>query len=136
MEQSQRDEFKTLFCEQFNCPPAKYAENAFRRCLYPHARVLAPIIHLLAPSYFTLDYELLQGLSAAVDLTDVRACVDNFSQANSWSGSFFRTVLRLRVSGRRTTRLADQLFQEAERSQPFAEEAAASGGGGSANHRR
>ena len=106
--------FKTLFCEQFRCPPSDYEEQAFLRFLYWHARLLAPIVRLLNPSFFTHDFAFVQYLGGATSSRDVNAEMMAFQDTIHGNSSFMRTGLRIRVSGRKAAGLAQELL-EAER---------------------
>ena len=112
---------QSLFCERFGCSEAEYEERAFKRCLYWHARLLAPALRLLSPGLFDWDFKFIRYLGAATDWREAKTDVNNFHVLNDGTPSFWRELLRLRVSGRKATELAYQLFsaphpaQEGER---------------------
>jgi hypothetical protein len=108
-------EFKTLFCEAFNCPPAEYEERAFRMCLPWYARWLAPVFRKANADFFAEDFRFLRYLGAATDGREANAEVMAFQDTNRAKGSFLRIGLRIRVSGRIAAGLAQQLFPDAPR---------------------
>ena len=108
-----RLDFKTLFCAHFRCPDSEYELRAFRKCLYPRARLLAPIIHKLNPDLFAEDFNFIQYLGATTGVREANEELQAFEDVNRDKPGLFRTGLRLRVSGRKAVRLAHQLFSEA-----------------------
>jgi hypothetical protein len=105
-------QLKELFCERFDCPPSEYEERAFRKCLYLHARPLAPLIRLISPNFFAEDFKFMRYLGDSTSLREVRVDRMNFHDANRSNPKFLRTALRIRVSGRKATRLAQRLYAE------------------------
>jgi len=105
-----RQTFQFLFCQQFNCPISEYEDRAFRECLYWHARWLAPVVRRLKPDFFVEDCKFIRYLGASTDLRDTNADLMNFRDANLGPPDFWRTTLKIRVSGRKARRLAQQLF--------------------------
>jgi len=108
-----RPPFRSLFCERFQCASSDYEEKAFRKCLYFHARLLAPLIRRINPDFFFEDFKFIAYLGSSTGIREVSADVLNFNDANRANRSLWRTGLRIRVSGRKATRLAYDLFTEA-----------------------
>ena len=111
-----RREFKALFCERFHCPPEEYERRAFKRCLYAHARLLAPVARVLSRDYFAEDLMFVGYLGATTGLREANTEVLTFQDANRAKPNLWRTGLRIRVSGRKAASLAQQLFSAAHRS--------------------
>ena len=107
--------FNALFCDRFRCPTASYEERAFRKCLYWHARLLAAGVRKVKLDFFAEDLKFIRNLGAVTGLREASAEAEDFQQANRARPSFFRTGLRIRVSGRKASRLAHVLFSEARR---------------------
>lgn len=105
-----RQKFQLLVCQRFNCPTSEYEEGVFRKCLYWHARLLAPVVRRLKPDFFTVDFEFIRYLGESTGLREAGADLLNFRDANLGKSSFWRTGLKIRVSGRKASRLAQQLF--------------------------
>jgi len=57
--------------------------------------------------------KFIRYLGAATDWQEAKTDVNNFHVLNDGKPSFWREALRLRVSGRKATKLAKQLFSEA-----------------------
>jgi hypothetical protein len=106
-------EFKTLFCERFNCPPADYEARAFGWLLYRHARVVARLIRSMWPEFFERDFEFLRALGRVTDAREADAEAMLFRDTEHYHGGFLRRRWRIRVSGRKATALASELFREA-----------------------
>ena|SRR5579862_1775249 len=106
---------KSLFCEKFGCPPGDYEERAFRKCLYWHARVLAPVIRVVKPDFFQEDLKLIGYLGEAEGVRDATADLVEYSYLNRAHGRFMHANLNLRVSGKKASQMVNQLFQQASR---------------------
>jgi hypothetical protein len=105
--------FKSLFCQKFGCPPAEYEERAFRKCLYWHGRILAPVVRTIKRDFFLEDFKFIRYLGDSLGVREATVDVKNYNDVNRASGSWLRTDLKIRVSGRKANRLLYQLFQEA-----------------------
>ena len=104
--------FRRLFCERFGCTEAEYAERALEMCLYPQAKMVAPILRILSPRYFAGDLQFLDYLGNTPDMREADVEVRNYSQMNQLQRGFLRHGLRLRISGRRVAKLAASTFEE------------------------
>ena len=115
-------QFKTLFCERYKCSPSEYEERAFRKCLYWHARLLAPVLRLLSPGLFSADFKFINYLGETAGGREASAEALDFQDANRAKPNFLRTGLKIRVSGQKAASLARRLFAEAHaRERPKAE---------------
>ena len=54
-----------LFCQRFHCPLSEYEDRAFRKCLYWHARMLAPVVRRLKPDFFAEDLKFKDFVAGA-----------------------------------------------------------------------
>lgn len=106
-------EFRSLFCKRFNCPTSEYEERAFKECLYWHARLLAPVLRRVKPDYFAEDFKFIGYLGEVTGVREAKANAADFQDANLARPSFWRRRLKIRVSGRKATGLAYELFSEA-----------------------
>ena len=105
--------FKSLFCEKFKCPPEDYEERAFRLSLYPHARMLAPVIRAVYPGFFGEDIKFIRYLGEAMDARQAKVDVMDFKDTDRKNWRLLHSGLRIRVSHRKARRLAFRLFAEA-----------------------
>jgi hypothetical protein len=103
-------DFKSRFCEEFGCAPAQFEERAFAECLYPVARLLAPVIRILRPNYFAPDLALIGYLGKSPSRRNAMNELAAFMESNEARGSFARKTLRIRISARRTSQLTARLF--------------------------
>ena len=102
--------FQSLFCERFKCPASEYEARAFRKCLYWHARLLAPVVRMLNSDFFAADLKFIRYLGAATDLQEATVDLLNFRDLTLRNRGSWRTDLRIRVSGRKAGRLVHELF--------------------------
>lgn len=116
------DQFRSLFRERFNCPDPQYEERALGKCLYWHAKLLSPLLLRVRPEFFAPDFNFIRYLGEATRMQEVRADAAGFRETNLARRSFWRTTVRIRVSGRKATRLAQELFSDARRTNPPARE--------------
>lgn len=103
-------DFRTLFCERFGCPPSEYEERIFRQCLYAHAKLLAPLARRLNPEFFKTDFKLLQYLGLTTTPQEITNELADFRDANHKRKNFFRTGLKIRVSGRKVASVAQKVY--------------------------
>lgn len=105
-------EFKVLFCERYRCSPAEFEERAFRQLLYWHARMLAPLVRKISPEFFEEDFRFIGYLGGTTGLREAKANAADFKDTNLAKASFWRTGLRIRVSGMKAIKLAHQLLSQ------------------------
>jgi hypothetical protein len=103
-------QLQVLFCQRFHCDRAEFEERALRKCLYWHARLLAPLLRWLRPGYFDKDMKFIRYLGAATDWEEAKVDINNFYLVNIGKPTLGRQDFRLRVSGRKASRLARELF--------------------------
>lgn len=107
---SNRD-LRSLFCERYKCPPSEFDKRALRKCLYLHARILAPVLSLLNPSLFERDFVFINYFGKAKNLQDVTAEGEALHYQDGTKPIFARSALRLRISSRKAHKLAAKLFE-------------------------
>lgn len=103
-------QFQLLFCQRFKCPASEYEARAFRKCLYWHARLLAPVLRMVKSDFFAADFKFIRYLGAATDLQEATVDLLNFRDTTLRNRGSWRTDLKIRVSGRKASRLAHELF--------------------------
>jgi hypothetical protein len=99
-----RRSFGELYCAQNAIPREAYEEHVFRRVLYPHTRVLVPLLRLGMPELFSADLDLIRGTAFARRGRDVFQELEEFDYHPANVGTL-RRVFRLRVSSTRLQRL-------------------------------
>ena len=105
-------DLKALFCERFKCPPSEFEERALRHCLYPHAGMIAPLLRLLKPGFFERDRAFIEEFGRAQNWPAMMEEIAAFRYQDAFEQLFTRKKLRLRVSGRKASQLADKLFSK------------------------
>ena len=104
-------DLRSIFCERFGCAPAEYEQRALRKCLYLHARLAAPLLRWLNPGRFKRDLLFIHYLGNATNLEEAAAEVFDLRYEEGLQPRFARKTLRLRVSGRKASKLALLLFR-------------------------
>lgn len=102
--------FKDLFCRRYGCEVEHFERRAFRRLLYGHAKLIAPVLRLIHPRMFAEDFKFISYLGDSEGFRDASVDVLNFNDVNRGNPGLVRGTLRIRVSGRKATRMAKQLF--------------------------
>lgn len=113
-----RQSLKSLFCQRYGCSPSEYDSRAFRKCLYFHAKLVAPVIRRLNPEFFAPDLKFIRDLGESIGRREATAEALNYQDMNKARPGFWRTGCKIRVSGRKATSLAHSLFENARRSDP------------------
>jgi hypothetical protein len=92
--------FRERYCRQCDLRPDEFEEHLFRRALYPHARLLRPVLELM-DGFFGPDREFLRGVG---DLRSRRLFHGEAAEYHAQSDRrrVLRRWLRLRVSAERT----------------------------------
>ena len=81
----------------------------FRLCLHPRAWLFLPVLGLVAPEYFSADYDLIRDVGR---LTRANGLAEELADYR-WhprNRSFLRQQLRIRLSVRRLTREVHRLL--------------------------
>ncbi len=103
-------DLRTRFCERFGCAASEFEHRALAKCLYLHARMIAPLLRLLNPKFFERDLRFIHYFGNAKDWQEVSAEVLALRYQDLLHPRFARNALRLRVSGRKANKLAGKLL--------------------------
>ena len=110
--------FAEAFCARLAIPPEDYLPAVLRRALYPHARLLLPLIRLLSSEYLSPDVELVEAaapLRTVQDLRDFSMDVKEFiHHPTNRRHGILRGLLHLRVSAQRLQVLIKATLPQAE----------------------
>jgi hypothetical protein len=109
---SNRD-LRSLFCEHYACSLSDFDKLAIQKCLYPHARLVAPLLRRIKSDYFERDLLFAHYFGNAKDLQEAIAEIASFCYEDHVQPHFARNALRLRVSGRKANDLAVKFFAPA-----------------------
>jgi hypothetical protein len=102
--------FSDLYCEQQGIAATEFARHAFKRALYPHARILAGALNLLNSDYFSADRDFIDDVGRLTRYHDFVSSGMDYSHHPANRG-FMRRVLLLRVSTERMRRLVRTAFK-------------------------
>lgn len=105
---STRD-LRSLFCERFNCPASEFEKRALRKCLYLHARIIAPLLRWSNPACFERDLLFIHYFGNAKNLHEVAIEVQVLHE-HDHQQPFGRNLLPIRISGQKANKLAGKLF--------------------------
>lgn len=106
------------YCERHKCTREQFVRQAFWKCLYPHARLVAPFILPFNYDFFSADRALINSVADAVTMKRVREDVRDYfwdSENRGW----LRQALNIRVSGQRVKNLCRTYLPEGETPLPF-----------------
>jgi hypothetical protein len=103
--------FRCFFVSGSAAPPEDCEKRAFKKCLYWQARLLAPVLRMLKSDFFASDFKFIRYLGAATDVQEATVDLLNFRDAILRSRGSWRTDLKIRVSGRKASRLVHELFR-------------------------
>ena len=99
-----RRPFIDLYCEQNGIDPSDFDQRVLRQILYPHARLLAPLLRYAWPDYFSADLDLVRSAGLLRRTRDLSLETDAFAHHPSNVG-VLRHLFRLRASSTRLARL-------------------------------
>jgi hypothetical protein len=102
--------FKTAFCARFEYQQEHFEKRVFWDSMHPEIKILAFLISCLRPSFFRSDLDCIRSIATAETKDEVRAIVRSLRFDPNFNRGFFRGFLRVRVSGRRLTRLANKVL--------------------------
>lgn len=106
--------FKQAYCERVGCREQEFRHRLFRKTLYGHARPVALFIRLFRPTFFAMDFELIDSAGNAQSWKDLSNAIEEFSFSNKLRGGPLRRTFRIRISCRRLGRLARRLMAQRE----------------------
>lgn len=91
-----------IFCERYHVAPEEFSSEMLKRCFYPQARLLAPVIGRMSREYFAPDRELVRGIGLLQSATGLHdELVDHYGHPRN--RGFCRRQLRVRISVRRVS---------------------------------
>lgn len=92
------------FCQRQGIPAGRFEATAFRRALYPHARLLRGVVSLMQADFFSIDRELVRTAGGTASSREFRLEELEFHNHPENSG-VLRRYLLLRISTRRLHKL-------------------------------
>jgi hypothetical protein len=101
--------FAQIFCERFDVPAERFVEEALKRTLYSHARLLLiPLCACLRLRWLDCDREVLTDIGGMTDLEGVKRVLSRMPwyYGRGWK---IRHEFRLRLSSRKLVNLVTRL---------------------------
>jgi len=99
-----RRSFGERYLEKHGLTAADYERHLLARALYPHARLLRPLVHLLRPDHFAADLDLLRDVALIRRSRDLAHELNAFSHHPGNVGGL-RRFFRVRISTSRLGRI-------------------------------
>ena len=118
--------FAELYCAQHGLTPDKYERVVLNRALYPHARLLAPLVGYLWPQHFAADMDFVRSVSRLRRFREFFYESEEFAHHPANRG-FWRLTANFRISSRKLRRMVRSTLHpdaeaegEAQSAAPFA----------------
>ncbi len=105
-------EFRQLFSEKRGVDAEQFERKLFYKCLFRHALPFAWLLQRCDKDFFDEDFGMLRDVASARNTDEVICEVNRFFGRNARDKSFLRTVLFLRVSGKRVLRTYRALLKD------------------------
>lgn len=102
--------FKTAFCTRFEYPQENFEKRVFWNAMHPEARPMALLIRWLRPNFFASDLDCIRSIATAESRQEVRAIIASLQYDPTFNRGFIRGFLRVRISGRRLSRIAARVL--------------------------
>jgi hypothetical protein len=103
--------FAESVCEQLGLHPNQYENEVFRRCLYPKARALLPLLQFYNPSFFAPDRDFIRRVGKVRRREDLTRELDEFYYHPRNVG-WMRRRFNLRISCRKLVALVREAMPE------------------------
>ena len=103
--------FAEAYCSKHGIPGDRFEAVVLARALYPHARLLAPILRVMWPQHFAADLDLVRGAGQLRRVRDFSLESLDYTHHPANQGGL-RRVLRLRASTQRLRRLVVQALHD------------------------
>lgn len=108
------DTFAETYSVALGCPLREFGQRIFWQCLHRHAAVLAPILSVVSPDFFTLDRELIEQVGKSRTLTEIDFAIRDFV-GDERNRHWLRKTGRVRVSTQRLRRVARRCLRPTPR---------------------
>jgi hypothetical protein len=96
--------FAELFCEKHGLSAEKYERVVVGRALYPHARLLAPLVAFLWPQHFAADLDFVRSVARLRRYREFFFESEEFAHHPANRG-FWRLTAHIRISSRKLRRM-------------------------------
>lgn len=90
--------FRDAFADAFGCSPEEFSNEALKRCLYPHARTIWPLLELAGGPPVLAGHALMDLVADTRSKEDLLDAIDVYRDEVRPSSGFLTRRLYLRVS--------------------------------------
>lgn len=101
--------FAELYCEKHRLEKKDYEQAILSRSLYPHARVLAPLVRILGPDHFAADLDFVRSVGRLRRFREFFYEAEEFAHHPANRG-FWRLTANIRVSSRALRRIVRSIL--------------------------
>lgn len=105
--------FASRYCAREGIEPTRYAAHIRKAVLYPHARVLVPIIKILNDDFDAADNDFIQLVGRISSYHEFFEMVTDYVQHPRNIG-FLRRTLKVRVSTERMRKIVKGVFRSSD----------------------
>ena len=99
--------FSELYCIQQGIRADEYEATVLKRALYPHARLVAPLVRMLWPDHFVADLEFVRAAGQLRRFRDFFHESEEFAHHPANTG-ILRSALNIRASSRSIRRMVKE----------------------------
>ena len=104
--------FREAFCALTGTPLPQFETALFRRCLYFHARFVAPILLKINSAFFDEDFDAIREIESVKCPEVLTMEIARFHGRNKRDSNWLRRWFLIRISGKRLTRWKTRCFQQ------------------------
>jgi len=107
-------DFRQLCLAISGVKPGDFERWLFRRCLFRHALPFAGLLRRWKPNFFREDLDFVREAGSCHNTRELISELNRFYGRNARDGSFLRTRLLFRVSGKQVLRIYRDLLAQSE----------------------
>lgn len=96
--------FAELYCEKHGLKPEEYDGVVLQRALYPHARLVAPLVRLMSEEHFAADLDFVRSVARLRRFREFFYEAEEFAHHPANRG-FWRLTANIRISSRALRRM-------------------------------
>lgn len=102
--------FQQLYCDQHQLSPEQFSKHLRNRALYPHARILTPVLTLFNSDYLAADNDFVEDVAQLCRYNDFFGSSFQYIH-HPVNRGFLRRRCRLRISTERMRQIVRKTFK-------------------------